>query len=271
MQPRIFCTYCPPAPLERFIEQLWYWEGPAPAHARDRLLPTGTATLIINLAEDEVRDYHGADDALVNRLPGAVLVGAHSRYSVIDTREQRAVAGVAFRPGGMWPFFDPAAEELHNQHVAMSDLWGSPGATLRERILAQPTPMGRLQALATELRQRAIRPLERRAEIEYALQRLAHVPDHPIASLCEHVGLSPRRFTRLFSLEVGLTPKLYARIRRFDGVLRLMHGASDWSEIAQHCGYFDQSHLIRDCKSLSGFTPSELALRRTGDTYHVAL
>ena len=62
---------------------------------------------------------------------------------------------------------------------------------MRERILAQPTPMTRLQALATELRQRAIRPLERRAEIEYALQRLAHAPDHPIAPLCERVGLSP--------------------------------------------------------------------------------
>jgi AraC-like DNA-binding protein len=271
MRPRIFCTYCPPAPLDRFIEQLWYWDGPPPPHARDRLLPSGSATLIVNLAEDEVRDYSGADDSLVNRLPGAVLVGAHSRYSVIDTQEQEAVLGVAFRPGGMWPFFDPAAEELHNQHVALRDLWGSPGATLRERLLAQSTPMARLQILASELARRAIRPLERRAEIDYALRRLARVPDAPIADLCEHVGLSPRRFTRLFSLEVGLTPKLYARIRRFDGVLRLMHGALDWSEIAQHCGYFDQSHLIRDCRSISGFTPSELALRRMGDSYHVAL
>ena len=172
----------------------------------------------------------------------------------------------------MWPFFDPAAEELHNQHVALADLWGSAGATLRERVLMQPTPMQRLRQLEAELLERAIRPLERRAEIEFALRRLAHAPDHPITALSERVGLSPRRFTRLFSLEVGLTPKLYARIRRFDGVLRLMHEPSiDWCEVAQRCGYFDQSHLIRDCKSLSGFTPSELAQRRTGNSYHVAL
>ena len=78
--------------------------------------------------------------------------------------------------------------------------------------------------------------------------------------LSEHVGLSARRFTRLFTLEVGLTPKLYARIKRFERMLRLHAGrrCADWSEVAQHCGYFDQSHLIRDCKSLSGFTPSEL-------------
>jgi hypothetical protein len=56
MQPTIYCSYRPRPPLECFVEQLWYWEGPPPSHAKDRLLPTGTATLIINLAEDEVRD-----------------------------------------------------------------------------------------------------------------------------------------------------------------------------------------------------------------------
>ena len=47
-------------PLDRFVEQLWYWEGAPPAHAKDRLLPTGSASLIINLAEDEIRNYSGA-------------------------------------------------------------------------------------------------------------------------------------------------------------------------------------------------------------------
>jgi AraC-like DNA-binding protein len=45
----------------------------------------------------------------------------------------------------------------------------------------------------------------------------------------------------------------------------------DWTEVAQSCGYFDQSHLIRECRSLSGFTPTELAARRIGDSDHVAL
>jgi AraC-like DNA-binding protein len=47
--------------------------------------------------------------------------------------------------------------------------------------------------------------------------------------------------------------------------------AQDWSELALDCGYFDQSHLIRECRSLSGFTPTELAARRIGDSDHVAL
>jgi AraC-like DNA-binding protein len=272
-RPLLYCTHRPGPPLDRFVEQLWYWEGIPPAHAKDRMMPRGTSGLMINLLEDETRLYTGADDDVVQRLRGAVLVGAYARYFVIDTREQRANVGVAFRPGGTWPFFDPAGDELQNEHVSLRDLWGSAGETLRERILAAPTPRDKLRLLEAELLARAIRPLQRRAEVDFALDRLAVPPaDYSIAMLSEHVGLSARRFTRLFTLEVGLTPKLYSRVRRFQRVMQAMDGQeNDWTEVAQRCGYFDQSHLIRECRALSGFTPTELAARRIGDSDHVAL
>jgi AraC-like DNA-binding protein len=271
--PALFCSRRPAPPLDRFIDQLWYWEGAPPAHAKDRVLPNGCANLIINLAEDEVRNYDGADDAVVHRHSGAILCGARSRYSVIDTDEQREVLGICFHPGGTWPFFEAAGDELQNTHISLRDLWGSAGATLRERVLAQPTPVARLRYIENELTALALRPLTRRAEIDFALARLARAPaDHSIAELSERVGLSTRRFTRLFSMEIGLTPKLYARVTRFQRMLELMREpAADWSQLAQQCGYFDQSHLIRDCKSMSGFTPCELALRRRGNNLHVAI
>jgi AraC-like DNA-binding protein len=268
-QHQLYCSYQPGPPLDRFIEQLWYWDGIPGPHAKDRLLPTGSASLIINLEEDEVRDYKGEHDDVVHRFPGAVLVGAFSRYSVIDTREQRRVLGVSFHPGGMWPFFDPAAEEAHNDHISLQDLWGSAGGTLRERILAAPTPYAKMRLLESELLRRAVRPLQRRAELDFALRCLTLAPEeHTIATLSERVGLSTRRFARLFTLEVGMTPKLYARIKRFEHVVRRMHTPGlDWGELAQSCGYFDQSHLIRDCRSMSGFTPGELAARHQGSNH----
>jgi AraC-like DNA-binding protein len=72
--------------------------------------------------------------------------------------------------------------------------------------------------------------------------------------------LSARRFTRLFTLQVGLTPKLFARIQRFQHTLEATQGpaARDWTVVAHECGYFDQSHLIRECRELSGFTPMKV-------------
>ncbi len=273
MVPTIFCRYRPPPPLDRYIDHLWYWEGVAPTHGRDRILPDGSCSIVINLAEDEIRNYSGARDECVESYSGAVLMGAHSRYSVIDNREQTAVIGVTFHPGGTWPFFAPAADELHNVHANLGDLWGSAGRTLRERVLAEATPMARLAVVERELLAQAIRPLQRRPEVEFAVRHLSQPADAPsIERLSERCGLSARRFTRLFAIEVGLTPKLYARIKRFERVFATFGQATpDWSELAIACGYFDQSHLIRDCRLISGFTPGELHSRWNGNGHHVPL
>ena len=67
------------------------------------------------------------------------------------------------------------------------------------------------------------------------------------------IGISARRFEQLFAEQVGLTPKLFCRIQRFQRVLHLINEQADidWSDIALSCGYFDQSHFIHDFQSFS--------------------
>jgi AraC-like DNA-binding protein len=272
MRPSFFYQYRPAPPLERFIERLVYWEGELERVGKDRLLPSGGCSLIINLAEDELRNYTGPHDDCLERYSGAVLVGAHARYSVIDTREQAAIVGVTFRPGGAWPFFAPAADELLNSHIDLHDLWRIDGRSLRERVLAEPTPARRLHCVERELLKQAIRPFTHRPEIEFALQRLSALSEPTsIERLSERCGLSARRFTRLFAIQVGLTPKLFARVQRFHSMCNRLGAAVDWSELAVECGYFDQPHLIRDCKLISGFTPSDLQSRWNHTGHHVPL
>lgn len=237
-------------------------------------MPDGSATLIINLAEDEVRGYIGSNDDQLVRHPGAVLVGAGSRYSVIDSQEQRAVMGVAFRPGGTWPFFDPAADELRNQDTPLQDIWRCGGASLRERVLSGATPLARIGILERELLAQSIRPLERRPEIDLALASLIRTHGNiAITEVSEQTGMNMRSLSRAFTVEVGLTPKLFARIKRFERMLALICNGKpiEWRDIALECGYFDQSHLIRDCKLISGCSPVELLSRRSGSTNHIAI
>jgi AraC-like DNA-binding protein len=86
-----------------------------------------------------------------------------------------------------------------------------------------------------------------------------------VKSVSESTGLSQRRFIDLFKREVGMTPKLFCRVRRFQDVLAFVRKSKtpDWSEAAYICGYFDQSHLIRDFRIFSGINPTDYALRRT--------
>jgi AraC-like DNA-binding protein len=273
-QPNLFCSYTPGPPLDRFVDFIWYWEGPEQRHAKERLMPTGAANIIVNLCEDEVREYVGERGDTLHRHTGAILVGARSSYSIIDTAEQRTVLGLSFRPGGTWPFFDVSADELCNLHVALDDIWGAGARSLREQILLAPTPMARLRTMEKALASRAIRPLAQHPAIAFSLARM-HLGADPesVEVLSNKAGLSGRRLARLFSLEVGLTPKLYARVLRFGRALQLTHADRpvDWSDVVHQCGYFDQSHLIHDFRKFSGFTPSEYLARRTPFSNHVRI
>ena len=73
------------------------------------------------------------------------------------------------------------------------------------------------------------------------------------------VGYSHRRFSELFKVLVGITPKQYARICRFQHTLGSIWGGNvpDWSSIAIDSGYFDQPHFIHEFKSFSGLSPTE--------------
>jgi hypothetical protein len=78
----------PAPPLSQFVEMCWLFGGHAPAHAKERVLPTGTMEFVVNLDENESRIYDHENPELCRKLDGAIVCGAHSRYFVIDTAEQ---------------------------------------------------------------------------------------------------------------------------------------------------------------------------------------
>ena len=211
---------------------------------------------------------------MVERLPGAVLCGAYSRYFVIDTREQRANIGVAFRPGGTWPFFDPAGDELQNQHVGLRELWGSAG-DYSARAHARGTDAGRETAAA---RKRSCSSGDPSAAAARRSRFRARAPQRVAARLFDRDAQRARRTERApFHAPVHAGSRsdaeaLLSRIQRFQRVVagNGRSTAAIGPKLAQSCGYFDQSHLIRECRSMSGFTPTELAARRIGDSDHVA-
>ena len=89
--------------------------------------------------------------------------------------------------------------------------------------------------------------------------------------MTDAIALSPKRFIERFKADVGVTPKRYCRLLRFQRVVTNAHrgGATDWAELALACGYFDQAHLIHDFREFSGLTPTAYEARRTAFQNHV--
>jgi AraC-like DNA-binding protein len=254
----MFCrSYIPAAPLGELIERFWLCCD-APPHPRERILPSGTVELVINLREDEIRIYDPAHPDRYTRYSGAVVSGTYSRFFVIDPLQHASILGVHFRAGGAVPFLGVPAHHLADTHVDLETLWGPAAGELRERLCAAPTAARRFSLLEAALVGRLRQPPEQRGAVAVALAAFEQTDGGVrVRDLARRVGLSQRRFIRVFAAEVGLTPKLYSRVRRFQRMRELVRKAAapDWAAVAVTCGYFDQAHLIRDFRQFCGLTP----------------
>jgi AraC-like DNA-binding protein len=272
-----FISRRPAAPLDDWVDLVWLCRGNErdvrQPRALERVLPSGAAQLIVNLAEDETRIYEESPSGLLcQRSPGSILSGLRTRYQVIDTDEQAFVAGVVFRPGGTVPFVPAPALDLSDADVPLESLWGRQrDRLLREQLLSARDPQSTLDVLEAALldsrREKAAHPA-----VGYALSEFrAHPSIARVRAVTDAIGLSPKRFIERFKADVGVTPKRYCRLLRFQRVVTRAHrdAPADWAELALACGYFDQAHLIHDFRAFSGLTPTAYEARRTGFQNHV--
>ncbi len=267
-----FLSYRPGPPLADFVDQLWLSQGAAPAHEMERLLPDSTVELVINLRQDRIHLYDREDYHHSGTAPGCIVSGPRTQYFVIDTQDQGATLGVHFRPGGAFFFLRGPASDLVDQSVALDALWGSAAAELRERLLAVPTPESKFRVLEACLLEQLAKPLGHHPAVSFGIQQLCGV-GRSVAEVVDKVGFSQRRFIRLFADQVGLTPKMFDRVSRFQRVVQIAHGTDeiDWADLALVCGYYDQAHFIHEFQAFAGITPSVYLESRTEHLNHVPM
>jgi AraC-like DNA-binding protein len=256
-----------PAPaLAPFVSSLGYGES-AFAHGLELSLPAGTINLYVNLDRDEMRLYP-LDGGPPVVCGGAAVRGPSSQPVLVDPADQRRVMWVSFRVGGAYPFVAADAAALRNNLVDLADLWGRDGAGFRDRLLTASTPARMLDELEAALLARARRPLEHDAAVTAAASALHRGAS--VAAAADRLGWTPRRLGRAFTTHVGLAPKRFARVRRFQRLLRVATQARpDWARLAAETGYHDQAHLIHEFRELSGLTPGAYRPRSTGEHNHV--
>jgi AraC-like DNA-binding protein len=267
-----FLSYIPRPPLANFVELFWYFEGYGQANSRERVLPSGDAQLVISLDDAPLRNYEGDDGEQLQSYRGPLLCGPRSKCSIIDTAPLGSSMGVQFKPGGVFPFLGASAGELHNLNVPLETLWGKDAADLRDGLLEAKTPHARFRILEQALLARTFPVLKRHPAVSYALKALQAVPhDQTIGEVVTKTGLSQKWLIELFRAQVGLTPKLYSRLRRFQTAVELISSQpdSDLAVLANTCGYFDQAHFNREFRDFAGISPTRYLADRCEHQNHV--
>lgn len=249
-----------PSPaLADHVELFWAMETLSPAAGLERVLPSGTVELVFDL-----------DDP--SRAP--VICGPHDAAFVMRRARRDSFVGVHFKPGGAASLLGVPASELANARIGLDLIWGCAARELGARLVEAPTASVRLRLLEASLLARLDRRVATHPGVAYALGELADVPaPRSIGEIAACAGLSARRFIALFDAQVGLTPKLFARVRRFQRLLQLAHPqpAPAWTQLALDCGYFDQAHLSRDFGEFAGLSPGAYARLRSHDPNHVPI
>lgn len=262
-----YLVHRPGPPLANHVEYLWLIRD-VPRHSLERIVPSGTLELVINLEDDEVRicDDEGR---VARQLDGAVVSGVYRRYFVIDTRAHAAMIGAHFRPGCAAAVLGIPPGELADLHVELVDLWSAEARALRERLGEARDPAEAFAELEAALCARLARSGDpTHAAVPHALALVARGAN--IGEIAATVGLSRRRLIEVFTASVGVTPKRMGRLLRLQRALASAQRGSDWTSAALASGYYDQAHLIRDCNELAGMPPSTLVSASTDVKPHHA-
>lgn len=256
--PLLYLQRKPGPPLDGFIEQIWYASAPAMAAGRQRILPTGSTQIILNLHRDYLMDC--PEGQAGRPAPAAQIVGARSTYEIIDNADLTCIIGVSFRPGGFAGLMGVPADLFANRFIGLEDLWGGEAGSLRDRLCEWSAPEMRLACFEAFLTHKLLRrqprlSLEAHPAVRFALDRFRRVPSAvSVAEVARSTGWSQRRFSQIFREQVGLGPKLWCRVQRFQQAVRQLYGGAEvpWPELALDCGYYDQSHFANEFRAFSG-------------------
>ena len=186
-------------------------------------------------------------------ISGQVNFSAHIQS---DGRLEMIVA--VFYPHTIGMFIDTPPSAFYNLEISGYDIENRQLNEIALRIFDCENDKDCIDILENYLLSK-IRPSLNIRRIGTSVSTLLCVPSTPVYALADRACLSKRQYERVFRETVGMNPKEYARIVRFHKALWLMQkGESNYTGIAVECSYSDQSHLIRNFRELSGFTPEKL-------------
>ena len=250
----MFIPYFPKYPLSKYVKMIWYHNATI-SYGRERILPTGTIEVIINLGSPT--QVFLENDIQVNK--DFWVCGMHTGSILHQPVAETHMMGVSFKPFGALPFLNVPLSELKNRQVDLDLIWGNETLALKHLLLAQKSPQDRFLTVEAFLTKKLSNDRNHFAAIiEWLDLQLSSVEDVHLENLYQKIGYSKRHIIQEFRKHVGLSPKDLKQIYRFNAALNAIDpNQINWTHLALECDYYDQAHFNNQFKNFSGLTPSE--------------
>ncbi|HKK44892.1 MAG TPA: AraC family transcriptional regulator [Balneolaceae bacterium] len=251
--------------LQPYIRQYVYCEIGEPGKwTHSNMAPPGCTQLSIVAGRANI--LIGEDDKPANKYEPVTFVGQTTRFKKVSFYDRIKSFFVIFQPYGAYQLLGIHQGECKNLCINLTDLWGSSAKYIREELSQQILAKDIRQVLENYLLKRI--PQSTKLENDHLARVVKQINlycnQHAlIEKLCRGEGYSISTLERHMKRMVGMSPKQFQRIVRFNAALKYIkqNGKQcNWSRIANTFGYFDQSHFIKEFKFFYGKTPSEYSL-----------
>ncbi|MDB5239794.1 MAG: AraC family transcriptional regulator [Spirosoma sp.] len=261
----IYCTITPSTHLQSFVESYtlahFLFDKSVPGPIKP--FPVNPQQCLVFYLRGGLTAFHSTKGTSL-RFPQIAVNGAQLSRFDFHISHEFLMLSVNFQPGCLSKFLQmPLADEFIDDRIDAEALLSPEVHQLHERLANAPRYENIIPLLETYLWQRISRLKTEFHPIDQVCRIIAQRP--ALFSLDELAGqacLSASQFERRFTQQIGISPKLFARINRFYKAYQLkdQNPLLDWLSIALQTGYTDYQHLVKDFKQFAGATPNSLLL-----------
>ncbi|HEX3468034.1 MAG TPA: AraC family transcriptional regulator [Candidatus Elarobacter sp.] len=235
------------------VERIWYFEGTL-THARERTFPNGCCEIVVQLD----RPHRPVAPVAGDPFPPVCMAGLLRTSAVIEAPAGfTRVLGLTLHPATIWTLLRALPAELLDRTVALDELAGRAARELGERCGDARGGEACVHSAAAWVSARLRAAAVPDARIAWSVAALRSDAETSVALLHRTANLGASRFTDLFRERVGISPKRYARIVRFNRALRALNRGAAASAVAAADGYADQSHFGAEFRAHAGMTPGQ--------------
>ena len=239
--------------LENFIECFWIVENEDPTPVKQKIIPDGFTEIIFHFGDH----YRIKQKKQWLIQPRNLLAGQLRKYFMLENIGTSDILGIKFKPAALTHLYNLNMSLVTDRVVNLCEVLEEPGALLRaanegkdhyERINSLCTYFKNMPVI----KDRKQTPVDRAVDLVFDQNGMVTVTE-----LCDAAGVGERQLENIFKKFIGLSPKFFSRIIRFNYIFKLVDkNEQSWTSLAYEAAYYDQSHFIRNFKDFTGESPS---------------
>lgn len=241
--------------LRNLIKYFWVIESESIISVSHKLLPVNNIDFIFNLSSPI---EYITDEKVRTTSTRFHFNGIRDKYYIINQTGNLRVFGASFFPIGLFPILRIPLNEFTGKTIELDDIISN----FTDEILKKITPVQSNAEIIKVIEIAIVDSVDISlipSKDVYELIRVFNSNNYCISDFCEQYGVNQRKLERIFNKYIGVRPKLFQRINRFNRIINQFQGKKNdnLALFAYDNNYFDQTHFIKDFKSFIGTTPTE--------------